>query len=422
MANIGIYLIKNKFSCHFFCVFCFLTYLCSMRNKLFFTALFMLLALTACEKGIESESTSTGGSTTAAGESISEDDKLTALTVAEALKEEPGTPVYMKGYIVAATQKSMNNMEYGKPFTASTALVLADYPSYEEMKAAFLSKYGEEYLDEDEADEAMTEFALFPVCLTDAGKGIRDAFNLKDHPEHLGRFVYLFGTLDWYMSMPGLKKVRSIEIDPNYVPQPRTDDDTAKSDDEDGNTGGDTDKDTDENTENGNNGSNSSTDDGENNSGNSGGNSGSGGSNSGNTSGTSTDYMTVAQAKQAKKNVKIKVRGYIVGAVMGGGDFGSIVCPSFEAPAFNDYKAGIILADKPFSKDISESEQFDLDNFNNLLFVSLNNSKPTKLKDELNLPDNPDNHNKRIEISGTAEGYIIGDGLKEITGYKFLDE
>lgn len=357
--------------------------------KQLFTFLFLALSfvLIGCEKNIaneeqEDKKQGTGNNTSASAGSIDDGTKTNAMTVAEAQEAKEGSMICVKGYIVGATQKSINNIEFESPFSSSTAIVLSDKRVTGEDQEFYVSD-------------------VFPVCLTDAAKGIRDAFNLKDNPQYANSFVYIYGTREKYMGLPGLKNVQSIEVDANHIPE------------DNGNTSG------------GDNGQDNNNNDNNNDNGNEGGGTEEGGQEdnnqqeSGNNDET-VSYLTVAEAKGAASGTSITVQGYIVGAVSGV-NFGATIDYSFEKPTFNNNKAGLILADKPYDESVIPDHQFDLTDFTDLLFVGLNDCSPTTLKKRLNLVENPQNQNKLIQITGTSRAYLIKDGLREITSYKFIE-
>ncbi|MBQ8066552.1 MAG: hypothetical protein IJ200_12975 [Prevotella sp.] len=351
--------------------------------------LLVILITAGCEKNITSEGSEAGNTENSAGKTISSDTKNEALTIAEAQQTATGTPICVMGYVIGATRQTINNLCIQAPFEGSTAIVLASQPVTGEG------------IDLDTDD-------LFPVCLTDAAKGIRDAYNLEDHPELWNSFVYVYGTRERYMNLPGIKKVQAIETDPNHVPEAQedtTDDPTEAGGEEGGHddngqeggsdigNGGDSDPD---------NGSDDET------------------IGNGNEDEESGKVLSVAEAKQEDSYKTITVEGYIVGAVMG--DMQGNAYYSFESPTFDNNKAGIILADKAYDPGTEDGEQFDLAHFSDLLFVALNDCKPTKIKNELNLVSHPENQNKRIRIKGVRKDYLNTKGIKEVTDYRWVTD
>lgn len=152
----------------------------------------LLLSLTSsCEKEIVSE-TEKDTSETAQPNTIADERKHNALTVTEAQQADEGSDICVKGYIVAATTRSIKNADFESPFAGSSAIVLAD--------------------DSISTDSEPSQENLFPICLTDCNKGIRNALNLEDNPQNWNHIIYIYGTRAKYMSCPGLKKVVQFEI------------------------------------------------------------------------------------------------------------------------------------------------------------------------------------------------------------------
>lgn len=365
-----------------------------MRITLFTTILLLLALMTSCEKSIANEGNGKETTPSSDTKTIDNDAKDGAMTIAEAQAAEEGTQICVKGYIIASTHQSINNIDFDAPFEGSTAIVLAS------KKVT------------DDEDQIFYSNEVFPVCLTDASKGIRESFNLEKNPQYWNCYVYIYGTREQYMNMPGLKKVQSIEVDPNHVPE--ADETDNDNNDDSGNIDNPENDDPASDDNNGGEGDNNQGD-----------NSGSEGDNGGETipnedDSNTSSVLTVAKAKKADKGEKIKVQGYIVGAVSGG-DFGTSIYYSFDYPDFDNDKAGIILADKPYDKEKKPTEQYDLTNYTDLLLVGLSDCKPSKLKNELNLVANPNHQNRRILLSGTRKDHLGQDGLKEITAYEFIE-
>ncbi|MGX6446109.1 5'-nucleotidase C-terminal domain-containing protein [Neobacillus sp. K501] len=108
------------------------------------------------------------------------------ITVTEAITNNSGTAT-VKGYIVGVTNSGPNYQHTG-PFTVNTNLAIADSPS--------------------ETDKTK----ILPVQLPN--NELRTNYNLKDHPEYLGKEVYITGSLEAYFGVPGLKSPSYIGFEP----------------------------------------------------------------------------------------------------------------------------------------------------------------------------------------------------------------
>ena len=123
--------------------------------------------------------------------------------------------------------------------------------------------------------------------------------------------------------------------------------------------------------------------------------------------------MTVAGAIDAPEQPQLTVKGYIVAAVKGNKE--NI---SFDYPGFNNYNTAIVLADKPYDSNKTVEAQFPT-GYQELLIVYLSDSKPAKLKDELNLVSHPENQNKFVQVTG-RKGFALGIKLLlDITDYEW---
>ncbi len=310
-----------------------------------------------CEKSIVPESNNSSGISLVG---ISDNAKQTAMTIAEAQQQPTGTPICVKGFIVASTTKSMSNATYSSPFAGSTALVLASRQS-------------------NGTNSQFDKEELFPICLTDASKGIKEAYNLESNPQYYNQYVFISGTRDTYLTLSGLKKVKAIEVDPHHVVTQDEQPDAVKEgesidDSEEEGTEGDDDTYGDE-------------EEGED----------IGDDNDQQTNGV----MTVAEAIAAPEQSNMTVKGYIVAAVKGKKE--NI---SFDYPGFNNYSTAIVLADKPYDSNKTAEAQFPT-GYQELLIVYLSESKPAKLKDELNLVSHPENQNKFVQVTG-RKGFALG--------------
>ena len=341
----------------FFIFSCFFVCLRTMKRLYNLCFLIVCILFFGCEKSIVPESNNSSGISLVG---ISDNAKQTALSIAEAQQQPTGTPICVKGFIVASTTKSMSNATYSSPFAGSTAIVLASRQS-------------------NGTNNQFDKEELFPICLTDASKGIKEAYNLESNPQYYNQYVFISGTRDTYLTLSGLKKVKAIEVDPHHVitqdeqPDAVKEGESIDNSEEEG-TEGDDDID----------GDNEEGED-------------IGDDNDQQTNGV----MTVAGAIAAPEQSNMTVKGYIVAAVKGKKE--NI---SFDYPGFNNYNTAIVLADKPYDSNKTVEAQFPT-GYQELLIVYLSESKPAKLKDELNLVSHPENQNKFIQVTG-RKGFALG--------------
>lgn len=102
-------------------------------------------------------------------------------TVSEFIAAQLGSrAVKVEGYIVGACAQSVSRAEWVAPFTCRQAILLADRPG--------------------ERDERR----VMSVELKQGG--MRTQFNLPDHPENLGRKIYVYGVKHNYLGVPGIKE------------------------------------------------------------------------------------------------------------------------------------------------------------------------------------------------------------------------
>ncbi len=97
----------------------------------------------------------------------------------------PGDTVWVWGYIVGG-DLTASAVKFDPPFEKSSNLAIAASAS-----------------ERDRAD-------CFSVELSRAA--IRNSLNLVDHPENLGRKVFLYGIISTYFSLPGLKSVTACQL------------------------------------------------------------------------------------------------------------------------------------------------------------------------------------------------------------------
>ncbi len=355
----------------FFIFSCFFVCLHTMKRLYNLCFLIVCILFFGCEKSIVPESNNSSGISLVG---ISDNAKQTALTIAEAQQQPIGTPICVKGFIVASTTKAMSNATYSSPFAGSTAIVLASRQS-------------------NGTNNQFDKEELFPICLTDASKGIKEAYNLESNPQYYNQYVFISGTRDTYLTLSGLKKVKAIEVDPHHVvtqdeqPDAVKEGESIDNPEEEGSeeedvTYGDEDEEEGEDI---------------------------GDDNDQQTNGV----MTVAEAIAAPEQSNMTVKGYIVAAVKGNKE--NI---SFDYPGFNNYNTAIVLADKPYDSNKTVEAQFPT-RYQELLIVYLSDSKPAKLKDELNLVSHPENQNKFIQVTG-RKGFALGIKLLlDINDYKW---
>lgn len=183
--------IFSLFFLHFFYdYFSFISFR-SMKISTTLLGITFLMLLASCEKEIASDNKETPETPTPPTV-IDERQKDNALTVAQAIAEEEGSIIYVKGYLVASTQKSIKYMDFDEPFSGSSAIIIADQTA-------------ENYTEFNEEE-------MMPVCLTDCSKSIREALNLEAHPENHNHLIYIYGIRQTYMYKAGLKNLGSYEI------------------------------------------------------------------------------------------------------------------------------------------------------------------------------------------------------------------
>lgn len=108
-----------------------------------------------------------------------------ALSVPEAMANQGAEDVWVYGYIVGDSS-STSKSEFSAPFSSNTNLLLATRSSVSDRNG----------------------------CISvELPKGdVRNALNLKDHPDNLGRQVFLKGDIvDKYYGLVGLKSVKDFE-------------------------------------------------------------------------------------------------------------------------------------------------------------------------------------------------------------------
>lgn len=106
--------------------------------------------------------------------------------------------------------------------------------------------------------------------------------------------------------------------------------------------------------------------------------------------GTVEGVISVADALAQNYGMNVTVEGYVVGASPS-----NVSKTVFEAPFTSS--ANIVLADKPYTgEDIPKDE---------LIQVKLTDNTSKSFREDVNLRDHPELHNKRVQVSGTTETY-----------------
>ena len=353
-AKLGNNLVKSKFFYYFFCCESFFNYLRTMKRINNILLLLIVLLLAGCEKELAKEEATGDGETTG----ITAEQKANALTISEVIKAKDGTQICVKGFLVGATKQSMSNAEFSPSFNKdyTTAIVLADRQS-------------------DGTEKPFSNgVVLFPVCLTDAAKGIREAYNLPNHEDYWNRFVYITGTKEGYMSLDGLKKVKAIEIDDSHVV---TDEEKATTSEEETeeSVGPTIPVDPVEPVE------------------------------PNNPKESETQPLTVAEAKNIPAQTRVIVEAYIVASTAD-----KMENCEFEAPFnFSNY---IVLADN-YDNDKEPSAQYDLQTYTDLYPIDLG-AKGKSLRNNYNLVDHPKLHKQKVRITGKSVYQLMTMGLYEV--------
>ena len=113
--------------------------------------------------------------------------QATALSVAQAALY-PDEVVWVWGYIVGGDLSS-SSVNFEAPFSKNSNMAIASYASCTSREACM-----------------SVELA--------SGSDLRETVNLADHPEMLGRKIYLQGTVkSSYFGLPGLKSVKAFSLE-----------------------------------------------------------------------------------------------------------------------------------------------------------------------------------------------------------------
>ena len=142
---------------------------------------------------------------------------------------------------------------------------------------------------------------------------------------------------------------------------------------------------------------------GEDNGGSGGGNgSGNGGGNTGKKDGKDENNpLTVAEFITGDYEGGAYVKGYIVGACST-----NIKNADFEAPF--EWSSAILLADKVDERDTDK-------------MISIELKSGSKIREQFNLKDHPENHGKQAQFFGYPETYLKIIGIKSPTSPKLFD-
>ena len=156
----------------------------------------IMFCTTSCEKGPEEELPTNTETPTQTDDDDDDDSEYEETDIVDGNKNNNQTNSYMtvaqfqeanlssgsvmvRGYIVGACSKQISYAEWVAPFTYNQAILLADDP------------------------QCTDDTKVMSVQLK---KGpIRNTFNLVDHPENLGRKVYVYGAKHTYLGIAGMK-------------------------------------------------------------------------------------------------------------------------------------------------------------------------------------------------------------------------
>ena len=149
-------------------------------DKLFFMLLAML-CLSGCSKTVLPSDDDQGEETGKHVPSTSPDDEQKVYSVEEFLNGEFGNRyVWVHGYIVGACKRSIKQAEWEPPFTANSAVLLADSP--------------------DETD------ATNVISIQMVNKQMKTEIALDANPQNYGRHIAFCGVKQKYLGIPGMKK------------------------------------------------------------------------------------------------------------------------------------------------------------------------------------------------------------------------
>jgi hypothetical protein len=106
-----------------------------------------------------------------------------AMSVAKAKENIGSEDVWVFGYIVGGDMTSgANGISFESPFSSATNIAIADRSSVKDKN--------------------------YCLSVQLSSGDLRDALNLKDNPENLGKMVYLKGNIvEAYYGIPGIKNI-----------------------------------------------------------------------------------------------------------------------------------------------------------------------------------------------------------------------
>jgi hypothetical protein len=114
-------------------------------------------------------------------------------TVSEAMNVNPAdTPIIIKGYIVGATSRSIQNAQFSAPFTYTSNILIMDTPNTNGFD--------------------LNAVNIMPIKISD-DTYTKKTLNLKDHPEYLNHQITLYGFRKEYLHSAGLVNILSFSIE-----------------------------------------------------------------------------------------------------------------------------------------------------------------------------------------------------------------
>ncbi len=148
-------------------------------------------AVTGCEKVTlpyedGTAGTETGKDNETGDNTGTEEHPKRYLTVAEAIEADDGEEIWVRGFVVGSTEKSMANAIFAPPFEGKSAWIIAD------RRLAI----GDSFYDDE----------LFPVYFKKSNM-YQAAFNLVDNPGYWSQEVVIYGIKGQYLRQSGMTEV-----------------------------------------------------------------------------------------------------------------------------------------------------------------------------------------------------------------------